>query len=196
MQLFEWGIASKPAGEAEWRPAGGPGLYSLRRGPGSHPVGITGSAPGAQARMLEALDAVPAGILARGWVTALALAADRLTYDRLDTLVRVTRDADGTVRWLAGDSLPDGAARAAGGLADSGRLPLRLIDGQRLRALRRARGLSQERLAWVAGVDMNTVARLERHPRPQCRGLTLALLAEALGENPRALVSAALPDRG
>jgi DNA-binding XRE family transcriptional regulator len=146
--------------------------------------------------MLEALDFVPAGILARGWVTALALSAGRLTYDRLDTLVRVTRDADGALRWLAGASLPDGAARAAGGLADPGRLPLRVVDGRRLRALRRARGLSQERLAWAAGVDMHTVARLERHSRTRCRGLTLALLAEALGEHPHALMSAGPADQG
>ena len=71
-----------------------------------------------------------------------------------------------------------------------------LVDGRRLRALRRARGLSQERLAWAAGVDLHTVARLERHPRPQCRGLTLTLLAEALGEHPHALVSAGPADQG
>lgn len=174
MQLFEWGIASNATGQ-----------------PGLHVVGITGSAPGAQARMLIALDAVPAGVLSHGWVTGLSLGADRQTYDRLDTFVRVTRDGKGSVRWLPGKS-PE-AAETDRHPADPLREPTWTIavDRHRLLGLRRARGLSQERLAWAAGVSLGTVARLESQPRPRCLSRTLGLLAEVLGENPRALASAA-----
>ena len=61
------------------------------------------------------------------------------------------------------------------------------LDGQRLRALRRAHGLSQEKLAGLAGVSPATVRRLERQRHPSCRGRTLARLAAALGEPPAAL---------
>ena len=181
MQLFEWGIASNAKGQ-----------------PGLHVVGVTGSAPGAQARMLTALGDVPAGILARGWVTRLALGADRLTYDRLDTLVRVNRDGNGAVRWLAAAHRSPEAAAIAAPAADPAGQATRMIvvNGPQLLGLRRARGLSRERLAWDAGVSITTLARLEREARPQCRGRTLAVLAEVLGENPRALVSAAPGDQG
>jgi DNA-binding XRE family transcriptional regulator len=182
MQLFEWGIASKAGGQ-----------------PGLCPVGVTGSALRAQALMLEALSGVPAGVLSRGWVTTLALGTDRLTYDRLGTLVRVTRDKNGSVQWLAGgeDTRKD-AAKADGRLADLASAPAQImvIDGRRLRELRRARGLSQEILAWRSEVDITTIGRLERQPRPPCRRRTLIQLAEVLGENPRALVTSLPPDRG
>ncbi len=59
-----------------------------------------------------------------------------------------------------------------------------LLDGQRLRQLRRQRGLSQEELAGQAGVSLTTVARLERQSCASCRGWTLSRLARALGEHP------------
>ncbi len=62
-----------------------------------------------------------------------------------------------------------------------------VLDGQRLRQLRHERALSQEKLACLAGLSPATVARLERLPRPLCRGRTLARLAAALGEPPAAL---------
>ena len=62
-----------------------------------------------------------------------------------------------------------------------------VLDGQRLRQLRREHALSQEKLASLAGVSLTTVARLERLPRALCRGRTLARLAAALGEPPAAL---------
>ena len=62
-----------------------------------------------------------------------------------------------------------------------------VLDGQRLRQLRHERALSQEKLASLAGISPTTVARLERLPRPLCRGRTLARLAAALGEPPAAL---------
>jgi DNA-binding XRE family transcriptional regulator len=59
-----------------------------------------------------------------------------------------------------------------------------ILDGQRLRQLRRQRGLSQEELADQAGVSLTTVARLERQSCASCRGWTLGRLAQALGEHP------------
>lgn len=56
------------------------------------------------------------------------------------------------------------------------------MDGQRLRHLRRQRGLSQGALADQAGISLTTVARLERQRRSPCRTWTLAALAVALGE--------------
>jgi DNA-binding XRE family transcriptional regulator len=63
-----------------------------------------------------------------------------------------------------------------------------VLDGPRLRRLRRQHGLSQERLADRAGISVTTVAKLERQPRPYCRGRTLARLAAALGEQPAAFM--------
>lgn len=180
MQLFEWGIASSASGQ-----------------PGLHVVGISGSAPGAQAQMLVALDAVPVRIRSRGWVTRLALGDDRLTYDRLDTFVLVNRDGNGVVQWLTDALASLDAGGMAGNPADPARQPMQkiVVDGRRLLGLRQARGLSRERLAWDAGVPVTTLARLESQPRPQCWGRTLTRLADVLGENPRALVSAGPPDR-
>ena len=63
-----------------------------------------------------------------------------------------------------------------------------IIDGRRLRQLRRQRGLSQEMLADRAGLSAATVGRLERCGRPSCRGRTLARLAAVLGEKPAAII--------
>jgi DNA-binding XRE family transcriptional regulator len=62
-----------------------------------------------------------------------------------------------------------------------------VLDGQRLRQLRRQHGLSQQMLADRAGISLTTVARLERQPRASCRSRTLGRLAAALGEQPRAI---------
>lgn len=59
-----------------------------------------------------------------------------------------------------------------------------VIDGQRLRELRRQRALSQAELAKLAGVSAHTVSKLERQPASCCRSRTLARLAAALGESP------------
>jgi DNA-binding XRE family transcriptional regulator len=67
------------------------------------------------------------------------------------------------------------------------RTPRRWItvaDGQRLRRLRRRRGLSQEALADRAGISLTTVARLECQHRSPCRTWTLARIAAALEEHP------------
>lgn len=67
-----------------------------------------------------------------------------------------------------------------------------LIDGRRLRQLRRRRGLSQENLADQAGISPRTMTRLERQPRASCRTRTLGRLARALGEHPDAIAASAL----
>lgn len=59
-----------------------------------------------------------------------------------------------------------------------------ILDGHRLRQLRRERGLSQAALAGQAGVSLTTVARLERQRHAPCRGWTIGRLARALGEPP------------
>jgi predicted transcriptional regulator len=58
------------------------------------------------------------------------------------------------------------------------------IDGQLLRRMRRQRGLSQERLANLAGVSLTTVARLERPSMQPCRTWTLFRIANALEQQP------------
>lgn len=63
-----------------------------------------------------------------------------------------------------------------------------VLDGTRLRHLRRLRGLSQETLADHAGISLTTVTRLESQQRSPCRGRTLGRLAAALGEHPTAFV--------
>ena len=64
-----------------------------------------------------------------------------------------------------------------------------VIDGQRLRELRRQRALSQAELAKLAGVSAHTVSKLERQPASRCRSRTLARLAAALGESPSAITT-------
>jgi transcriptional regulator with XRE-family HTH domain len=59
-----------------------------------------------------------------------------------------------------------------------------VVDGQRLRELRRQKALSQAELAKLAGISVHTVAKLERQPASCCRSRTLARLAAALGESP------------
>lgn len=68
-----------------------------------------------------------------------------------------------------------------------------VLDGQRLRHLRRQHGLSQEELAERAGLSLTTVARLEREHRSPCRTRTLARLAAALGEPFASLSLADMP---
>jgi transcriptional regulator with XRE-family HTH domain len=62
-----------------------------------------------------------------------------------------------------------------------------VLDGVRLRQLRRQHGLSAAELADKAGVGLSTVLRLERQSRCSCRTRTAARLAAALGQSPAAL---------
>jgi transcriptional regulator with XRE-family HTH domain len=62
-----------------------------------------------------------------------------------------------------------------------------VLDGARLRQLRRQHGLSRAELARKAGIGVSTVIRLEGRPQRSCRTRTLARLAAALGQSPVAL---------
>jgi DNA-binding XRE family transcriptional regulator len=73
---------------------------------------------------------------------------------------------------------------------DPGQRWYTVLDGGRLRRLRRQRGLSREQLAGLAGISPATVARLERQCAASCRSRTLGRLAAALGEDPDRLTSA------
>jgi DNA-binding XRE family transcriptional regulator len=64
-----------------------------------------------------------------------------------------------------------------------------VLDGERLREMRRQRGLSQEQLADLAGISLSTTARLESQDRSPCRSWTLGRLAAALDENPASITS-------
>ena len=68
-----------------------------------------------------------------------------------------------------------------------------IVDGGRLRQLRREHELSQEELATHAGISLTTIRRLERQPVAPCRCRTLGRLAGALGEDPACLTPAARP---
>jgi len=62
-----------------------------------------------------------------------------------------------------------------------------VVDGGRVRQLRRQHGLSAAELAGQAGIGLSTVTQLERHGQRRCRTRTLARLATALGQPPAAL---------
>jgi transcriptional regulator with XRE-family HTH domain len=62
-----------------------------------------------------------------------------------------------------------------------------VILGERIRELRRQRGISQKDLADRAGISPDTLSRLERQPRTSCRTRTIARLAAALGEEPASI---------
>jgi transcriptional regulator with XRE-family HTH domain len=63
-----------------------------------------------------------------------------------------------------------------------------VVDGRRVRQLRRQHGLSPAELAGRAGIGLSTVTRLERVRQRRCRTRTLARLAAALGQPPAALI--------
>jgi transcriptional regulator with XRE-family HTH domain len=74
---------------------------------------------------------------------------------------------------MGGDQVIDRRRKKAG---------IVVIDGARLRELRRERGLSQFTLASRAAVDVSTVARLEHQRGPAfCRFWVRSRLATALG---------------
>jgi transcriptional regulator with XRE-family HTH domain len=63
------------------------------------------------------------------------------------------------------------------------------VDGERLRELRRKRGLAQMELAGLAGISVGTVTRLECQHKATCRTRTLARIAAALGEQPATIAT-------
>lgn len=62
-----------------------------------------------------------------------------------------------------------------------------VLDGVRLRQLRRQHGLSAAQLAGKAGIGLSTVIRLEGQARRSCRTRTLVRLAAALEQPPAVL---------
>ena len=60
-----------------------------------------------------------------------------------------------------------------------------IANGQRIRELRRQCGLAQAELAGLAGVSLDTVARLERQHRTACRTRTLARIPPRSGSRPQ-----------
>jgi hypothetical protein len=84
-QLYEWCVATGP-----------------RDRPTVSPVGLTDAEPRACARMVEALEAVPAGTPARGWVTAMLYLPVLGSYDRYELRLSAERAGNGTVRLMPG----------------------------------------------------------------------------------------------
>jgi serine/threonine-protein kinase RsbW len=72
----------------------------------------------------------------------------------------------------------------------AGRYWIVALDSERLRHARKKAALSQERLAYEAGVSITTVANLERQARPRCHFRTRARIAAALGAHPKAISAA------
>ena len=70
--------------------------------------------------------------------------------------------------------------------------------GARLRKLREAAGLTQEELAWRAGLTAKAISVLERGERKRPFPHTVRAIADALelSENERASLLAAVPKRG
>src|SRR5918998_1265969 len=70
--------------------------------------------------------------------------------------------------------------------------------GERLRGLREAAGLTQEELAFRAGLSPNAVGALERGVRRRPQPYTVRSLADALGlsQDERAALIATVPKRG
>ena len=62
-----------------------------------------------------------------------------------------------------------------------------VVDGKRLRRLRRERALSQQDLVGITGVAQATLSDLERGKRG-ARASTLRKLADALGVEPKELM--------
>jgi transcriptional regulator with XRE-family HTH domain len=68
-----------------------------------------------------------------------------------------------------------------------------VVDGIRVRQLRRQHGLTPAELAVKADIGLSTVTRLERQRQRRCRTRTLARLAAALGQPPAALTASQPP---
>ena len=81
MLLYDWGVATEVAG---WRRVA--------------PVGVTDQEQRARERMVEALSAVPAGTVARGWVMAMSYVPSMSGYQRYDLTVQAERDTSGAVQ--------------------------------------------------------------------------------------------------
>lgn len=72
---------------------------------------------------------------------------------------------------------------------------LTAVDGQRIRHLRRQRGMARKEFAGLADISPDTLAREDRQRGARCRTRTLARLAAALGEHPATMIAATRLDR-
>ena len=84
MLLYDWGVATEVAG---WRRVA--------------PIGVSDQEQQARARMVQALSAVPAGTVARGWVMAMSYVPSMSGYQRYELTVQAERDTSGAVRLTA-----------------------------------------------------------------------------------------------
>ena len=84
MRLYDWGVATEVAG-----------------GRRVAPVGVTDREPQARERMVEALSAVPAGTVARGWVMEMSYVPRMTGYQRYELTVQAERDNSGAVQLTA-----------------------------------------------------------------------------------------------
>jgi hypothetical protein len=85
MLLYDWGVATEVAG---WRRVA--------------PVGVTNQEQQARERMVEALRAVPAGRVARGWVMPMSYVPSMSGYLRYELTVQAERDTNGIVQLTVG----------------------------------------------------------------------------------------------
>jgi hypothetical protein len=85
IRLYDWGVAPEAAG-------------AIRAGA----VGVSDDQQRAQALMVQALHAVPAGVTARGWVTVMFYVPKQRGYQRHALAAWAERDASGTVTLLTG----------------------------------------------------------------------------------------------
>ncbi len=83
-QLYEWCVATGPGDRLT--------VHGL----------INDAEPRACAKMVEALEAVPLGIPARGWVTAMLYLPGLGSYDRYSLRLCAERAGNGTVRLMPG----------------------------------------------------------------------------------------------
>jgi hypothetical protein len=86
MLLYDWGVAADVAG-----------------GRRVAPVGVSDQPQRAQQRMVEALQAVPAGVTARGWVMTMAYVPGLRGYQHYDLAIQAERDATSTVHMISGN---------------------------------------------------------------------------------------------
>ena len=84
-QLFEWCVATGPGNS-----------------PRVSPVGVSDAEPQARERMLEALEEVPQGVPARGWVVAMLYLPLLCSYERYEIRVRAERTETGGLHIVAG----------------------------------------------------------------------------------------------
>ena len=75
-------------------------------------------------------------------------------------------------------------------------IPEPVFDGERIRALRKSRGLSAEKAARRADVNLRHFSRLEAGQRPNTSAVTLTRVALAMGTTVEYLLGVTSDNRG